>query len=68
MDKPYVDWHFRKDLFSSARRFYSCEMLLVFFESLDKSLELESGNNICFTKNLSSVYFSRFLGEHKNLH
>lgn len=42
-------------------------MLIVFFESLVKSLELKSGDDIRFTKTLSRVYFSRFLEEHKNL-
>lgn len=43
-------------------------MLLVFFESLVKSLELKSGNNTCFTNNLSSSDSSHFLGERKDLH
>lgn len=42
-------------------------MLLVFFESLVKSLELKSGNNTCFTNNLSSGDSSHILGERNDL-
>lgn len=42
-------------------------MLLVFFESLVKSLELKSRNNTCFTNNLSSGDSSNFLGECEDL-
>lgn len=41
-------------------------MLLVFFESSVKSLELKSGSGVGFTKNLSSVDSSHFL-EHQSL-
>ena len=66
--KPCSDWcSKRKQLFSSAGRFYFYWNVPDIFESFVKSLELKSGNDTGFTKNVSGVDFSHFLEEHKNL-
>lgn len=58
--KPGGDWCIRKQLFSLAGMFYSGEMLLVFFESTAKGLELKSENNAYFTKKFIKHWFWSF--------